>query len=203
VVLPVKYNGGAYDGAPVGGDNIQPESIPVQWLKAWTSPGNSWGEETGHSWYFRGAVGLNLGIFKVELGSRLERSVDTKYEADFDLGKHYDYTEMISYDRGTNGAIWYFTHRLQKETLAATGQTSTSVKLEWTPFTGLDFSKYEIWYKKLGTNSWSLHSAITNKATTSCWCNSLVPATTYQFYVKVKENSGLHSLTNIVNRTTN
>ena len=202
VIQAVEPLTGAKNGVPAAGDNAQPGTINREWNPTPTSPGNGWSREIKNSWYFQGAGGLNLEIFKAKLGVRLDKSVDTKYEVDFDRDKLYDYEEMVSYDGGTNGGIWYFTHRLQQETLTATGQTSNSVKLQWTPFTGLDFARYEIWYQKQGTNAWSLHSAITNKEQTSGEFGRLASGTTYQFYVTVKENSGLYSDTNVVKRKT-
>jgi hypothetical protein len=201
-VEPVKFNGGAKEGPSVVGDNLQAERIPSKWRKSWTSPGNSWFRTVENSWYLAASVGLKVEVAEVSLGLRIEASEDTKYTAEFDPETQYDYEEMIAYDGGTDGATWYFTHRLAKETLAATDETSNAVKLQWSRFGGLDFARYEIWFKRKSQSTWSLHSAITDREQLSGWFDRLSSGTTYQFYVSVKEKSGLYRDTDVVERRT-
>lgn len=198
-VEPARYLGGAKDGPVAGGDNQNPDAIPSSWDWSATDPGNTWGQSTRSSYHFEEAVGLTVKGLGVTLGTRLESSTDTEVEVEFDTSPPTtDYVEMIAYDRGTDGAIWYFTHRLANETLQATNVTYTSIDLEWTPFEGLDFEAYYIWWRGKGQVEWLLRETASDPANVSLTVAGIAQGFTYEFYVTVKEQSGLFSTTEVI-----
>lgn len=205
-VEATNFWGGMSKGSSVGGDNAQPSYVESRddWAKGWTDPGGYFYIVQEQIVFWANAVGFTIEGFSVSLRSRIEAATESQYRWDFDENHQYpSYVEMIHYDRGTGAKVWYFTHRIAGPALSAVDQTTSSVKLEWSKFEGLDFYRYVFYYRQQGSSTWSFHSAVTDVNQLLGWFGGLASGTTYEFRMRVQENTFLlGDYSNIAQRTT-